>query len=122
MSESFAKDESHWRRGGAESFSDNFGGKGRPEEARDEAICGRRAGAKGDDEVKRFEVRGWFEETGIIAAVRVKSTEDALFAAEAVARGGVVVIEIPLSGAPTRHKSSTNWRKPSPALLWGREE
>jgi 2-dehydro-3-deoxyphosphogluconate aldolase/(4S)-4-hydroxy-2-oxoglutarate aldolase len=47
--------------------------------------------------VKRFEVRGWFEETGIIAAVRVNSAEDALFAAQAVAGGGVVVIEIPMT-------------------------
>lgn len=51
---------------------------------------------KGDD-VKRFEVRGWFEETGIVAAVRVNSAEHAMFAAEAVAAGGVVVIEIPLT-------------------------
>lgn len=47
--------------------------------------------------MKRFEVRGWFEETGVIAAVRVSSAESALFAAEAVAAGGVVVIEIPLT-------------------------
>jgi hypothetical protein len=57
----------------------------------------RKTRAKGDDYVKRFEVRGWFEETGIIAAVRVTSAEDALFAAGAVAGGGVVVIEIPLT-------------------------
>ncbi len=53
--------------------------------------------AKGDDHVKRFEVRGWFEETGVIASVRVKSAESAMFAAEAVAAGGIVVIEIPLT-------------------------
>lgn len=47
--------------------------------------------------MKRFEVRGWFEETGVIAAVRVNSAESALFAAESVAAGGVVVIEIPLT-------------------------
>ena len=47
--------------------------------------------------MKRFEVRGWFEETGIVAAIRVNSAEAALFAAEAVAAGGVVVIEIPLT-------------------------
>jgi len=47
--------------------------------------------------VKKFEVRGWFEETGIIASIRVKSSEEAWFAAEAVAGGGVVVIEIPLT-------------------------
>ncbi|MGO8790039.1 MAG: bifunctional 4-hydroxy-2-oxoglutarate aldolase/2-dehydro-3-deoxy-phosphogluconate aldolase [Terriglobia bacterium] len=47
--------------------------------------------------MKRFEVRGWFEETGIVAAIRVNSAESAVFAAEAVAAGGVVVIEIPLT-------------------------
>ena len=38
--------------------------------------------------MKRFEVRGWFEETGIVAAVRVNSAEDAMFAAQSVAAGG----------------------------------
>lgn len=47
--------------------------------------------------MKKYEVRGWFEETGIIASVRVESAEDAIFAAEAVASGGVVVVEIPLT-------------------------
>ena len=47
--------------------------------------------------MKRFEVRGWIEETGIVAALRVNSAEDALFAAQSVAVGGVVVIEIPLT-------------------------
>ena len=47
--------------------------------------------------MKRFEVRGWIEDTGIIAAVRVNSADDALGAARAVAGGGIVVIEIPLT-------------------------
>jgi 2-dehydro-3-deoxyphosphogluconate aldolase/(4S)-4-hydroxy-2-oxoglutarate aldolase len=47
--------------------------------------------------LKKHEVRGWIEETGIVASVRVDSTEDALFAAQAVADGGIVVIEIPLT-------------------------
>jgi 2-dehydro-3-deoxyphosphogluconate aldolase/(4S)-4-hydroxy-2-oxoglutarate aldolase len=47
--------------------------------------------------VKKYEVRGWIEDTGIIAAVRINSEEDALFAARAVAGGGIVVIEIPLT-------------------------
>jgi 2-dehydro-3-deoxyphosphogluconate aldolase/(4S)-4-hydroxy-2-oxoglutarate aldolase len=47
--------------------------------------------------VKKFEVRGWFEETGIVASVRVKSAEDAIFAAQSVAAGGVVVVEIPMT-------------------------
>jgi 2-dehydro-3-deoxyphosphogluconate aldolase / (4S)-4-hydroxy-2-oxoglutarate aldolase len=47
--------------------------------------------------VKKHEVRGWIEETGIIAAVRVYSAEDALFAAEAVVKGGIPVVEIALT-------------------------
>lgn len=47
--------------------------------------------------MKRHEVRGWIEEIGVIAAVRVSSEEDALFAAAAVAEGGIPVIEIPLT-------------------------
>jgi 2-dehydro-3-deoxyphosphogluconate aldolase / (4S)-4-hydroxy-2-oxoglutarate aldolase len=43
------------------------------------------------------EVRARIEETGIVAAVRVDSAEDALFAAEAVISGGVTVVEIPLT-------------------------
>jgi len=47
--------------------------------------------------VKKHEVRGWIEETGVIAAVRVSSEEDAFFAAQAVAEGGILVIEITLT-------------------------
>ena len=47
--------------------------------------------------MKKFEVRGWFEETGVVASIRVNSAEHALFATEAVAAGGVVVVEIPLT-------------------------
>jgi 2-dehydro-3-deoxyphosphogluconate aldolase/(4S)-4-hydroxy-2-oxoglutarate aldolase len=43
------------------------------------------------------EVRAWIEETGIIAAVRVRSKEDALFAGEVVAQSGIVVVEIALT-------------------------
>ena len=39
--------------------------------------------------MKKHEVRGWIEEAGVIAAVRVFSEEDALFAAQAVAEGGI---------------------------------
>jgi 2-dehydro-3-deoxyphosphogluconate aldolase/(4S)-4-hydroxy-2-oxoglutarate aldolase len=47
--------------------------------------------------VKKHEVRGWIEETGIIAAVRVYSVEDALFAAETLAQAGIPVVEITLT-------------------------
>jgi 2-dehydro-3-deoxyphosphogluconate aldolase/(4S)-4-hydroxy-2-oxoglutarate aldolase len=68
--------------------------------------------------VKKFEVRGWFEETGIIAAVRVNSQESALFAAEAVAAGGVVVIEIPLT-VPQAVKVITQLVKTVPGIVVG---
>jgi len=43
------------------------------------------------------EVRAWIEETGVIAAVRERSTEHALFAAEVVAQSGIPVVEIALT-------------------------
>ncbi len=43
------------------------------------------------------EVRAWIEDTGVIAAVRERSREDALFAAEAVAVSGIPVVEIALT-------------------------
>jgi len=52
--------------------------------------------------VKREEVLSRIEEVGVIAAIRLDSEEDAVFAGEAVHRGGIPVIEIPmtLAGAP----------------------
>lgn len=43
------------------------------------------------------EVRAWIEETGVIAAVRERSTENALFAAQALAQSGIPVVEIALT-------------------------
>jgi 2-dehydro-3-deoxyphosphogluconate aldolase / (4S)-4-hydroxy-2-oxoglutarate aldolase len=43
------------------------------------------------------EVRAWIEETGVIAAIRERSVENALFAAEAVAVSGIRVVEIALT-------------------------
>src|SRR5580693_2427074 len=42
-------------------------------------------------------VRAWIEEIGVIAAVRERLREDALFAAEAVAQSGIPVVEIALT-------------------------
>ena len=52
--------------------------------------------------MKREEVLSRIEEVGVIAAIRLDSEEDAVFAGEAVHRGGIPVIEIPmtLAGAP----------------------
>jgi 2-dehydro-3-deoxyphosphogluconate aldolase / (4S)-4-hydroxy-2-oxoglutarate aldolase len=68
--------------------------------------------------VKRFEVRGWFEETGIIASIRVNSTESALFAARAVAEGGITVIEIPLT-VPYAARVITEVVKSIPGIVVG---
>jgi 2-dehydro-3-deoxyphosphogluconate aldolase/(4S)-4-hydroxy-2-oxoglutarate aldolase len=43
------------------------------------------------------EVRAWIEETGVIAAVRERTTENALFAAKTVAVSGIPVVEIALT-------------------------
>jgi len=47
--------------------------------------------------VNREEVLKRIEEIGIVAAIRVDSSEDAVFAAEAVYRGGIPIIEIPMT-------------------------
>ena len=47
--------------------------------------------------MNRQEVRRRIEEVGIIPSIRVSSTEDALFAAEAVSRGGIPIMEITLT-------------------------
>jgi 2-dehydro-3-deoxyphosphogluconate aldolase/(4S)-4-hydroxy-2-oxoglutarate aldolase len=47
--------------------------------------------------MKREEVRARIEEVGIVPAVRLSSAEDALFAAEAVLRGGIPIVEITMT-------------------------
>jgi 2-dehydro-3-deoxyphosphogluconate aldolase/(4S)-4-hydroxy-2-oxoglutarate aldolase len=47
--------------------------------------------------VKKQEVRGWIEDVGVIPAVRLFSAEDALFAAEAITRGGIPILEITMT-------------------------
>jgi 2-dehydro-3-deoxyphosphogluconate aldolase / (4S)-4-hydroxy-2-oxoglutarate aldolase len=47
--------------------------------------------------VNKEEVRRRIEEVGIIPSIRVSSTEDALFAAEAVSRGGIPIVEVTLT-------------------------
>lgn len=43
------------------------------------------------------EVRGRIEEIGIIPAIRVYSSEEAIFAAEAVASGGIPIVEVTIT-------------------------
>ncbi|SPE38325.1 Entner-Doudoroff aldolase [Candidatus Sulfopaludibacter sp. SbA6] len=47
--------------------------------------------------MNRDAVRARIEEIGIIPAIRVSSPEDALFAAEAVASGGIPIVELTLT-------------------------
>jgi 2-dehydro-3-deoxyphosphogluconate aldolase/(4S)-4-hydroxy-2-oxoglutarate aldolase len=68
--------------------------------------------------VKKFEVRGWFEDTGIVASVRVRSTEDAIFAAQSVVAGGVVLIEIPLT-VPQAITAINQLAKTTPRIIVG---
>jgi 2-dehydro-3-deoxyphosphogluconate aldolase/(4S)-4-hydroxy-2-oxoglutarate aldolase len=49
--------------------------------------------------VNKQEVRSRIEEVGIIPAVRVSSAEDAFFAAEAVSRGGIPIVEVTVTVA-----------------------
>jgi 2-keto-3-deoxy-6-phosphogluconate aldolase len=44
--------------------------------------------------MNRNQVRSQIQEIGIIPSVRVPSAEDARFAAEAVAQGGIPIVEI----------------------------
>jgi 2-dehydro-3-deoxyphosphogluconate aldolase/(4S)-4-hydroxy-2-oxoglutarate aldolase len=68
--------------------------------------------------VKKHEVRGWIEEVGIIAAIRVYSAEDALFAAEAVATSGIPIIEITLT-VPQATKVIAQLLKNIPEIVVG---
>src|SRR5208282_3822696 len=52
---------------------------------------------KGRDPMTSKEVRARIEATGIVAAVRVYSADEALFAAEAIVAGGISVVEITLT-------------------------
>ena len=68
--------------------------------------------------MKKYEVRGWIEETGVIAAVRVYTAEDALFAAEAVAGHGIPVVEITLT-VPQATKVISHLVKNTPHIVVG---
>jgi len=52
--------------------------------------------------MKREEVRSKIEEIGVVTSIRVDSSDDALFVAEAVYHGGLPIVEISmtLAGAP----------------------
>ena len=68
--------------------------------------------------MNKQEVRGRIEEIGIIPAVRVSSTEDALFAAEAVSRGGIPIVEVTLT-VPEAHKVISYLVQNAPEVIVG---
>jgi 2-dehydro-3-deoxyphosphogluconate aldolase/(4S)-4-hydroxy-2-oxoglutarate aldolase len=49
--------------------------------------------------MNKQEVRARIEEIGIIPTIRVSAIEDAVFAAEAVSRGGITIVEVILAAA-----------------------
>jgi 2-dehydro-3-deoxyphosphogluconate aldolase / (4S)-4-hydroxy-2-oxoglutarate aldolase len=68
--------------------------------------------------VKKYEVRAWIEDIGVIPAVRVRSPEDALFAVEAIAQGGIPIAEITLT-VPSALKVISQLRKENPNMVIG---
>jgi 2-dehydro-3-deoxyphosphogluconate aldolase/(4S)-4-hydroxy-2-oxoglutarate aldolase len=68
--------------------------------------------------VNKQEVRRRIEEIGIIPAIRVSSTEDALFAAEAVARGGIPIAEVTVT-VPEAHKAISHLLQHVPHVIVG---
>jgi 2-dehydro-3-deoxyphosphogluconate aldolase/(4S)-4-hydroxy-2-oxoglutarate aldolase len=70
------------------------------------------------DPVNKRNVRSRIEEVGIIPSVRVSSTEDALFAAEAVSRGGIPIVEVTLT-VPEAHKVISHLVQNAPEVIVG---
>ena len=63
-------------------------------------------------------VRSRIEEVGIIPAVRAFSAEDALFAAEAVSRGGIPIVEVSLT-VPEAYKVISHLVQSAPDVIVG---
>jgi 2-dehydro-3-deoxyphosphogluconate aldolase/(4S)-4-hydroxy-2-oxoglutarate aldolase len=68
--------------------------------------------------VNKQELRSRIEEVGIIPAVRVSSSEDALFAAEAVSRGGIPIVEVTVT-VPDAHKVISHLVQDAPEVIVG---
>ena len=63
-------------------------------------------------------VRGWVEELGIIPALRVRSAEEALFAARALSGAGIPMVEIPAT-VPDATQIISTLARSSPAIVIG---
>jgi 2-dehydro-3-deoxyphosphogluconate aldolase/(4S)-4-hydroxy-2-oxoglutarate aldolase len=68
--------------------------------------------------VNQQEVRTRIEEIGIIPAIRVYSSEDALFAAEAVSHGGIPIVEVTLT-VPNAHTVISHLVQNAPEVIVG---
>jgi len=68
--------------------------------------------------MKKEEVHARIEEIGIIPAVRVSSAEDARFAAEAVSRGGIPIVEITMT-VPGALEVISHLLKATPEMIVG---
>lgn len=68
--------------------------------------------------MNKQEVRSRIEEVGIIPAVRAFSAEDALFAAEAVSRGGIPIVEVSLT-VPEAYKVISHLVQNAPDVIVG---
>jgi 2-dehydro-3-deoxyphosphogluconate aldolase/(4S)-4-hydroxy-2-oxoglutarate aldolase len=68
--------------------------------------------------MNREEIRVRIEEVGIIPAIRVSSAEDALFAAEAVASGGIPMVELTMT-VPGAIEVISHLVRSSPQLVVG---
>ena len=68
--------------------------------------------------MSKKEVRDRIAEIGIIPSIRVSSTEDALFAAEAVSRGGIPIVEVTLT-VPEAVKVISDLVNSAPGVIVG---
>jgi 2-dehydro-3-deoxyphosphogluconate aldolase/(4S)-4-hydroxy-2-oxoglutarate aldolase len=68
--------------------------------------------------MKKLEVHERIEEIGIVPAVRVSSAEDARFAAEAVSRGGIPIVEITMT-VPGALEVISHLVKTTPEMIVG---
>jgi 2-dehydro-3-deoxyphosphogluconate aldolase / (4S)-4-hydroxy-2-oxoglutarate aldolase len=73
---------------------------------------------RGANFVNKQDVRRRIEELGIVPAVRVSSSEDALFAAEAVSRGGIPIVEVTLT-VHDAHKVISHLVQNAPEIIVG---
>jgi 2-dehydro-3-deoxyphosphogluconate aldolase/(4S)-4-hydroxy-2-oxoglutarate aldolase len=68
--------------------------------------------------MKREEVRARLEEIGIIPVVRASSAEEACFAAEAVASGGIPIVEVTMT-APGATEAISRLIRSAPEIIVG---